>query len=125
VRRHEAPTQQDWRALHDSYDCEREFVLTDGPLLTAWAGISDREAYVLDDGTTGDTVQALLDLVEGHSGRHAALVLRRYQESIERHAIERGYQPLGTRIVCARRLAAFNPLKEVVPVAAETVPLPH
>lgn len=125
VRRQEAPTQQDWRAVLDSYDCEREFVLDRETALAAWVGFGAREAHVLIDGAGEGVLDATLDLVETQSARHGALVVAEHQGDIERAAIERGYTALGLRVVCARRLALMKPLKEVIAVPAESVPLPQ
>ena len=121
VRRHEAPTQQEWRAVLDSFECNREFVL-DGPNgLAAWAGVGDREAHVLVDDPDGGVVEALLDLVELQTPRHGTLVVAEHQFPVESAAVERGYTALGVRLMCARRLAIMNTLKEVVPVQAESL----
>ncbi len=126
VRRHEAPTQQDWRAVLDSFDCDRGFVL-DGPNgLAAWVGIGDRESHVLIDDPDDAAVQATLDLVEAQGSRNGTLVIAEHQFMIEAAANERGYTALGTRLMCARRLALSNPLKEVATASvAESVALPH
>ena len=125
VRRVEAPTQQEWRSVHDSYDCHKEFVLDREAGLDAWVGIGERESHVLiDDGGDG-VVEAALDLIETQSGRHATLVVAEDQGNIERIAIERGYTPLGVRLMCARRLAVLNTLKEVVAVPADNFALPQ
>jgi len=125
VRRQEAPTQHDWRAVHDSFDCDREFVLEREGALAAWVGMGGREARLLADGSIEGVFDAALDLVEGLEGRHTTLVAMQYQFDVQRRALERGYTELGTRLLCARRLAALNPLKEVVAVPADTVPLPQ
>lgn len=122
-RRHEAPTQQEWRSVLDSLDCHKEFVLEGDGGLHAWAGIGAREAYLLIDGPGEGVVEAALDLVEAHAGRHVAIVFAEHQAEMERAAAERGYTALGVRLMCARRLAVMNTLKEVVATAAETVPL--
>jgi hypothetical protein len=124
VRRHEAPTQQEWRAVLDSFDCHREFVLDREGAIAAWVGIGEREAHVLVDSDEGG-VDATLDLVEACSGRNGSIVIAEHQVDVERHAESRGYTALGVRLMCARRLAVLNPLKEVVAVPAESVPLPH
>ncbi|MGE3074956.1 MAG: hypothetical protein AB7N24_02405 [Dehalococcoidia bacterium] len=125
VRRHEAPTQQDWRAVLDSCDAEREYVL-DGPQgLAAWVGIGERECYVLIDDPDGGVVEATLDLVERFAGRHGTLVIAEHQFAIEAAAVERGYPQLGVRLMSARRLAVLNSLKEVVAVPAESMALPQ
>ncbi len=121
VRRHEAPTQQEWRAVLDSFDCSREFVL-DGPAgLAAWVGIGEREAHLLIDDPDGGVVQAALDLVELQSARHGTLVVAEHQFPVESAAVERNYTAMGVRLMCARRLAILNTLKEVVPVQAESL----
>jgi len=125
VRRFEAPTQQDWRAVHDSFDCEREFVLDHEAALAAWAGLGEREARVLVDWRLEGIADAALDLVEREAPRHAALVLTSDQENLHHNALARGYTALGERLVCARRLAALNSLKEVVAVPAESFALPQ
>lgn len=125
VRRHEAPTQQDWRAVLDSYDCNKEFVLDRDGGLNAWVGLGEREAHLLIDNPAGGAVEAALDLVETLSGRHATLVVAEHQGNVEHAAVERGYTALGVRLMCARRLGVMNTLKEVVAVPAETVPLPQ
>ena len=126
VRRHEAPTQQDWRAVLDSFECAHEFVL-DGPEgLAAWVGIGERESHVLVDDPDGGVVQTTLDLVESQSGRHSTLVVAEHQFPIESAANDRGYTAMGTRLMCARRLALLNPMKEVVAApVAESVAIPH
>lgn len=125
VRRHEAPTQQDWRAVLDSFDCDREYVLDRSDTLAAWVGIGEREAHVLIDGMIEGAVDAALDLVETHSGRHGSLVVAEHQGDVERNAIARGYTAMGVRLMCARRLAVVNSLKEAVVAAAESMPLPQ
>jgi hypothetical protein len=125
VRRHEAPTQQDWRAVLDSYDCEREFVAERDGALVAWIGSSEREANLLVDGGGEGLADAALDLVESQAGRHGTLVLADYQGDLEHNAAARGYTALGVRLMCARRLAALNPLKEAVAVPAESLALPQ
>lgn len=125
VRRNEAPTQQEWRAVLDSYDCHREFVLDRDGALNAWVGIGEREAHMLIDNPGEGVVEAALALVETHAPRHATLVIAEHQGNIEHAALERGYTALGVRLMCARRLAVLNTLKEVVAVPADSVPLPQ
>ena len=125
VRRQEAPTQQDWRAVLGSFDCDREYVLDRSGALAAWVGIGEREAHVLIDGMVEGAVDAALDLVETHAGRHGSLVVAEHQGDIERNAVARGYTAMGVRLMCARRLAVVNSLKEVVAVPAESMPLPQ
>ncbi len=124
VRRHEAPTQQEFRAVLDSFDTSREFVL-DGPgNLLAWVGIGDREAHVLIDAGEGG-IDAALDLIEASAPRHGALVVAEHQPDLESAAAARGYPALGVRLMCARRLALLNPLKEVVAVPGDSYPVPQ
>ena len=125
VRRQEAPTQQDWRAVLDSYDCDRGYVLDHEGAIAAWVGIGEREAYVLLDGQVEGVVDAVLDLVETHTPRNGSLVVAEHQGQIEHNAAARGYTALGVRVMSARRLAILNPLKEVVAVPAESMPLPQ
>lgn len=125
VRRVEAPTQQEWRAVLDSYDAGREFVLDGEGRLSAWVGIGEREGHVLIDDGGESVVDGALDLIEAQSGRHATLVVAEHQGNIERVACERGYTALGVRLMCARRLAVLNTLKEVVAVPAENFALPQ
>jgi hypothetical protein len=124
VRRQEAPTQQDWRAVHDSFDCTSEFVLERQGAVAAWVGISAREARLLVDGEVEGVFDAVLDVVEAQLGPQGTLVLMQYQFDSERRALARGYTGLGTRLLCARRLALRIPMKEVVAVPADTIPLP-
>ena len=125
VRRYEAPTQQDWRAVLDSYDCEKEFVLDHEAALAAWVGFGDREIRVIVDWRHEGIVDTVLDLVEREAPRHAVLVLAGDQDFLHHNAIARGYTELGERLVCARRLAVLNSLKEVVAAPAESFALPQ
>jgi hypothetical protein len=120
VRRNEAPTSQDWRALLDSFDVEREFVCESGKGLVGWVGFAERECRLLIDSGVEGLADAALDVIESHAARHALLVLGEDQVDIERRVREaRAYPELGVRLVYTRRLAALNPLKEVVPASAE------
>jgi len=124
VRRHEAPTQQEFRAVLDSFDSTHEFVL-DGPgALIAWVGIGEREAYVLVDGGE-NAIEPALDLIEARASRHGALVVAEHQPDLESAAAGRGYLALGVRLMCARRLALMNSLKEVVAVPGDSFPVPQ
>lgn len=125
IRRNEAPTQQDWRAVLDSFDCDRQFVLEAGRGIVAWAGFADREARVLIDWSIEGLADAALDFVEAQAPRNGVLVLSEDQHGLERRALERGYTPLGVRLLSVRRLAALNPLKEVATVPAESVAVPQ
>ena len=117
VRSAEAPTAQDWRAVHDSYDCEHEFVADGDRGLAAWAGFSGRECRIIVNDEVAGIGEAALDLVERHLPRQGALVLADDQGQLAHRAVARGYTALGVRHVCARRMAALNPLKEAVAVA--------
>jgi hypothetical protein len=122
VRRNEAPTSQDWRALVDSFDIEREFVAESERGLAGWVAFADRECRVLIDSAVEGMADTALDLVESLSARHGTLVLGEDQVDLEHRAAERrAYAQLGVRLVYARRLAALNPLKEVAPAAGELV----
>jgi hypothetical protein len=124
VRRNEAPTQQEFRAVLDSFDASREFVL-DGPAgLVAWAGIGEREAHVLAEPGEG-IVEAALNHIEAHAPRHGAVVIAEHQPGLEAAAESRAYPALGVRLMCARRLALLNPLKEVVAVPGDSFPVPQ
>lgn len=124
IRRHEAATQQEWRALLDSFECRREYVLDRAPGLAAWVGIGEREAHIITDAVEG-APDAALDLIEAQLSRHGSLVVNQHQPEIERAALGRGYTPLGVRLMCVRRLAQPISLKEVVAVPADSVPLPQ
>jgi hypothetical protein len=123
VRRAEAPTSQDWRAVLDSYDVERECVAEHERGLIAWAGIGERECRLLIDSPVEGIADAALDFLESQSPRHGALVLAEDQVDLEHRAVERGYPEMGVRLVYSRRLAALNPLlaKEMAPAAGELV----
>ncbi len=126
VRRHEAPTQQDWRAVLSSFECDREYVLEGPEGLAAWVGIGARESHVLIDDVEGSIIHHALDLIEAHGARHGTLVIAEHQFPIESAAAERGYPAMGTRLMCARRLALVNFMKEVVAApVAESVALPQ
>ncbi|MCZ2110768.1 MAG: hypothetical protein LC118_14580 [Dehalococcoidia bacterium] len=125
IRRQEAPTQQEWRAVLDSFECDREFVLDRESSIAAWAGIGEREAHLMVASEAEGAADAALNLIETHTSRHASLVIAAHQGDIEHLAVARGYTALGIRVMSARRLALLNPLKEVVAVPAETMPLPH
>ncbi len=125
VRRAEAVTLQEFRAVLDSYDCEREFVADgDRGALTTWVGLADRECRLMAEPTDAAAVAAALECIEQHAGRQALLVIGEDQ-GLEGALGDRGYTPLGVRHVCARRLAVMNSLKEVVAVPAETLALPQ
>lgn len=125
IRRQEAPTQQDWRSVHDSYDCVREFVFEHEGVVAGWVGLGDRECRVLVDSGVEGLVDSALHLVETHAPRHGTLVLGEDQTTLEQCASARGYLTLGVRVLCARRLALMNPLKEVVAVPAGSAALPQ
>jgi len=121
IRRQEAVVQQEWRAVLDSYDVQRHFVLEAGGGLVGWAGIGHREAHVLIDEAAEGAVTATLEVVERELTPRGVLVIKGFQGEVERNARARGYTALGIRLVCARRMAVLNPIhvKEVGAVPAE------
>ena len=124
VRRQEAVTQQEWRSVLDSYDCDSEFVFERDGVLHGWVGTGSREARLLIDDSDPSLVPAALGLIETKIGRHGIVVLAEHQLAEQRLASERGYTALGTRLTCARRLAMRNSLKEAIAVpAVDTIPL--
>lgn len=125
IRRQEAPTLQDWRAVHDSYDCAREFVFERDGQLAAWVGLGDRETFVLMDDDLEGLGDLVLDLIEQQSGRHGTVVLAEFQGKLEHNAAARGYTALGVRLVAARQLALRDSLKEVVAVPVESLAVPQ
>ncbi len=127
IRAYEAPTQIEWRAVLDSFDCEREFVVEGERGLVAWAGFGDRECRVMfdRDGDGDGLTEACLDLVEAQASRPGTLVIAEEQGGLEHNALGRGYTHLGVRWMCVRRLAVLNTLKEVVAVPAESLALPQ
>ncbi len=126
VRQHEAMTQQEWRAVHGSYDAAKEFVLDAPTGVAAWIGAGDREARVLADALDAETIAQVLMLVESQPTGAATLVVAEYQPAVARAAEDRGFTLLGTRLVSARRMAILNPLKEAVPAGiSETMALPQ
>jgi len=125
IRRQEAPTQQEWRAVLDSFDASREFVLDRDGAIAAWVGMGERESRILEDGTGEGVADAALALIESAGPHHGTLVLAEDQVSLEREAATRGYTALGVRLVFARRMALLNPLKEVAAVPAESLALPQ
>ena len=116
VRRHEAITQHEFRAVLDLYNSHDEFVLdgTDG--LLAWAGIGEHEAHLLTAPADGQAAAAALETIRVHLPVSGTLVLGEHQEHEYRIATECGFGPLGVRVVTARRLAALNSLKEALAV---------
>jgi hypothetical protein len=124
VRRHEAATQQEWRAVLSSYDCDREYVAEREGALVAWVGVGERESRTLYDNLIEGLADAALGVIESQAGRQGVLVVGDDQVGLEHSAAARGYTGLGVRLVCARRLAALNSLKEVVAVPAPTAPIP-
>jgi hypothetical protein len=93
--------------------------------MVAWVGFGRNEARVLVEGRVEGLLDAALDLAEGRSGAPGTLVVPDYQLDVRRLAIERAYAECGARQIAARRLAAFQPLKEVVAVPADTAPVPQ
>ncbi len=125
VRRNEALTQQEWRALMDANDSERNFVLERDGLAVAWLGVGEREAHVLADTAVNGVAAQLLNMVEAEANPEGILVLSDYQESIERAAIERGYTYLGERLLFVRRLAALVPMKEMATAPVDPAVTPQ
>jgi hypothetical protein len=125
VRRQEAPTLHDWRAVHDSYDCAREFVIERDGQVCAWVGVGDRETFTLMDNGVEGLDDAVLNLVEQQAGRQATIVLGEFQGSLEHNLAGRGYTALGVRLVAARQLALRDSLKEVVAVPVESLAVPQ
>ncbi len=119
VRRSEAVTQQQWRAVFDSYDCEEEHVEDGDGSLRSWVGIGEHEARVMCDGGGWD---AALTLVHRRGKKPGSLVVGEYQEHLASLAEDCGFVPLGTRVVAARQLAARNPLKEAARARSYPVP---
>jgi len=119
VRRAEAVTQQQWRAVFDSYDCEAEHIVEGADTLHAWVGIGEHEARMMCD---GGEWEAGLTLVHRRAKKPGSLVVSEYQEQLANLAEECGFLPLGTRVVAARQLAARNPLKEAAAVRSAPVP---
>ncbi len=124
IRRNEAPAQQDWRAVHASYDCNQEYVLEHAGSIAGWVGVGDGEVRVLVDPGIEGALDGAVDLAERHA-RDGTLVVSEYQFELHRLAEERGYAPAGCRVVSARRLALLQPLKEVVAVPVDSYPVPH
>ena len=119
VRRVEAATQPEWRAVFDSYDLEREWVCETDGQLHAWVGIGEHEARMICDGRA---CEEGLTLIHRRAGQPGSLVVGEYQERMARLADECGFVALGTRVVAARQLAARNPLKEAARVRSYPVP---
>lgn len=126
VRRQEAPTQQDWRAVLGSFECDREYVLDSAEGVSAWVGVGERECHLLVEDADHAIVEQALNLVESQCARHGTLVVAEHQFPIESAAVERGYTAMGTRLMCARRLALVQTMKEVVAAqVTESVALPQ
>ncbi|HJP40605.1 MAG TPA: hypothetical protein QGF35_02740 [Dehalococcoidia bacterium] len=119
VRKREAATQQEWRSLLDSYECDQGFVAPGEDHPAIWIGGGEREGRILCDESARHLIQDALQLLGKLLDRGGVLVLPEYQPDIEREALELGCERLGTRLLCARRLAILNPLKE-----AQKVPVP-
>jgi hypothetical protein len=119
VRRAEAVTQQQWRAVFDSYDCEEEHVSDGEETLRGWVGIGEHEARMMCDGGGWDDG---LTLVHRRAKKPGSLVVGEYQEYLASLAEDCGFVPLGTRVVAARQLALRNPLKEAAAVRSYPVP---
>lgn len=124
VRRQEAPTQQDLRAVIGSFEVDRQYVLDGEGALAGWVGIGEREAHLLLDGGS-PAVEAALDLVEASVPRQGTLVVAEHQPDVEAAAAGRGYPALGVRLMCARRLALQDSLKEVATAPVDPFPVPQ
>lgn len=124
IRRHEATTQQEWRAVFDSFECRREYVLERETSVAAWVGVGEREAHVMADAIEG-AIDAALDVVEVQLNHNGRLVVAQHQPEVERAVLGRGYMPLGVRLVCVRTLAQRISLKEVVAAPADSMALPQ
>lgn len=123
VRRNEAITQPEFRSLLDTFAITSEWVVEANGTIVAWAGAGPHEARLLDAGDLDEAIPRGLDLARTYLSNAGALVLGEHQQAEHRVAVERGYTPLGTRRLAARRLALLNPLKEAVAVpAASRVP---
>lgn len=122
VRRMEAASGAEWRAVYDSYDCEREFVLPCEGRITLWLGVGEREARLLvDPGGERPTVGELgVRLAANTLPRQGYLVLPEFDGALAEAAIAAGFVPVGEREVFVRRLARVVPLPETtkVPVSA-------
>ncbi len=125
VRRNEALTQQEWRALMDANDSERNFVLERDGVAVAWLGVGEREAHVLADTAVAGVTNQLLNMVESEANPEGILVLSDFQEPIERAATERGYTYLGERLLFVRRLAALIPMKETATAPVDPAVTPQ
>jgi hypothetical protein len=124
VRRVEAPTQREWAAVLDSYDCDHQHVADGQGALVAWAGSGEHEARILETGDDSARADAF-SLVEHSLSQPATLVIAEFQDALRRDAAAREYTALGTRIVAARQLAAYNSLKEAARVRSESFPVPN
>lgn len=125
VRRSEAATLAEWRAVLASYDCDQEYVLDGQSGVVAWVGIGRGEARILLEPGIEGALDAALDLAERICSGRGALVVPEYQFDLQRRANERGYPPASARIVASGRLAMLQPLKEVVAVPADSFALPR
>ncbi len=125
VRRNEALTQQEFRAIYDSHDVAHEFALDLEAGMGLWVGIGDREARVMAGTVPRESLDLSLDLIEAQPSRAATLVVAEYQPEVASCAEARGYALMGTRLVSARRMAILNPLKEVAAGISETIPVPQ
>ncbi|MCS7295810.1 MAG: hypothetical protein RMK15_04995 [Chloroflexota bacterium] len=122
VRRAEAPTAADWRAVIDSYDCDEQYAARCDDRVAVWVGIGEREARVLTDPSGGPALRELaIDTVLARLGRHGTLVVPEFDPALAETAMLRGFVPLGCREVATRRLARLEPLKEAVPVSASAM----
>ncbi|GBD24168.1 hypothetical protein HRbin29_01842 [bacterium HR29] len=122
VRRTEAPTAADWRAVLDSYDCDEQYAARCDDRVAVWVGIGEREARALIDPNGGPQLRELaIDTVLARLGRHGVLVVPEFAPELAEAAMLRGFVPLGCREAAARRLARLEPLKEAVPIPASAM----
>lgn len=125
VRRNEAATLAEWRAVLASYDCDQEHVLDGETGVLAWVGTGRDETRILLETQVEGALDAALDLAERAGSGRGSLVIPEYQYDLQRRADERGYPLVGARIVASRRLALLQPLKEVVAVPADPFAVPQ
>ncbi len=123
VRRMEAASGAEWRAVYDSYDCEREFVMACEGRVTLWLGIGEREARLLvDPGAEREAVRQLgVRLAAAFMPRQGHLVLPDFEDALAEAATVAGFVPAGEREVFVRRLARVVPLPETKSVPASAV----
>ena len=125
VRRQEALTYDEWRAVHHLYGSDREFVREEGGALLGWCGIASHEAHVLLSEPNEELVGEALAVTSAELARSGSLIATGYQPELERVAEERGYLALGRRVVMSRRLGLRIQVEEPAAVFADTFPVPQ